>query len=190
MKRCDVMNLNRIVKTAYHAPMVITHGDLVFDVLPFSTLPVAIHVRNFWVVCCKAVAVAIVAFLYLTREAFNLPAARCTLDGDFVQTSCAGGETLPFTIARIATGYFVLGRPFGECLSADGATDTLLASSIVAVVLFLVLMPVDESALLARVSGSLDFLPATAGAIDDFRSNVNQFFRHVVCSFRKELYHA
>lgn len=190
MKRCDVMNLNRVVKTAYHAPVVITHGDLVFDVLPFSTLPVAVHVRNFWIVSSQAVAIAIVAFLHLAWKTFNLSTARCTLDSNFIQTSCAGSKSLPFTIARIATGYFVLGRPFGKCLSADGTTGMLLASSIIAVVLFLVLMPVNESALLARVSGSLDFLPATAGAIDDFRSNVNQFLRHVVCSFREELYHA
>lgn len=160
----DMVNLDENIKTTYHTAIVITYQGLTSVILIFAASPVAITRTSFWIVLSKAIFVAIVSFFNLARKQAQFIITIGTINLDFVYTSGASDESLPFAITRWATTRCTnLRGPSIERFATYRASSFFLASAIVAVMLTTVLMGIDIFGLSAGVSGLFDFIPATAG---------------------------
>lgn len=148
----DVMDVYAVVKTADDTAVTVANFDLLLNVFPSATSPVAVIRAVFWVGCGKAVAVAIGSLRYLAGEARQLPSAMSALCFYLVCSARAGDKPLPSSVALIiATGDAMLRWVNVKSFPAYRAGSLFLAAFVVAVTAPPVLVGVYVIVLLAWI---------------------------------------
>lgn len=154
-------------KAANHTTIVVAQHGLLFDVLPFSAVPVAVELGYLGVVGCKAVPIAIIVGLYLAREFVESPSAMSARRSYLIRPPRLCGHSLPLDVAiSFFTRHLNLARPFVKGLAADRARAPLFPPAIVAVVLAAMLMAVYVSILLRAIFLRGHDFAAAASAVE------------------------
>lgn len=175
MDWCDVVNVNFEIKAADNALVFIPKRNLFADELPHAAFPVPVKVGLFGVIGGKAKAITKIAFFDLAREANNGLAAVGTSCLNLVLSALSRLQSLPFTVTLVIATSFAcvfFGIADLERLAAYGATEGNVTAFVVAIMFAAVLVKVYVSSLLARVLSTGNYLPATAGAVNDFWAGI------------------
>lgn len=162
-KRGDMVDMNMEIEPANDAFITISDHGLLFNKFPFTTLPVAVEVRHFWVSVVHALTIAIVSFLHLAREFLKHLTAVMTRDINFIYPSRFCGHALPFEIAiAIATRNLVHARPLLKGIAANRARNLFLTAFIVSVVLSAMLVLIYVYALMPTFLSRNHFAATTS----------------------------
>lgn len=189
------MNMNLVIEPADNAFVPIPNRRLLADEFPFAAVPIAVHMRHFGIRSGLAVSIAVHALFDLARILADGLAAVRALHLDTLLTTRRRSKPLPFSVALViaaGSACILMGVFNNEWLAADGASKGYIAALKVAVVLAAVLVIVQVSALLARVLGAGDDLPAATSAVDNFGAGIFDFLGHLaspVCFCFRTLYH-
>ena len=182
MDWCDVVNVNFEIKAADNALVFIPKRNLFADELPHAAFPVPVKVGLFGVIGGKAKAITKIAFFDLAREAQDGLAAVGASCLNLVSSAFPRLKSLPLAVTFVVAASLanvLLGVLNSKRFAADGTAKSNVTAFVVSVMFASVLVKIQVSSLLARVLSTRNYLPATAGAIDDFRAGIFKLSGHL-----------
>lgn len=178
--RCDVMNIDFVIETAYDALVLVSDQNLIAHEFPFSAFPVSTQVGLFGIKSHEAQPIAKTVFSQLTRKSLKRFAAIRALHFNFLAAARFACQALPFSVTLVIAACLayvpqsVLDR---ERLSAYAASKSHRTAFVVAVMFASMLMEIDVAVLPFPIFYFGYYFATAASAINDIGIAVASFVR-------------